>query len=185
MEVSSCAARGLKMGSKFWFVALLSVTISACGSAVSLSRNAASPAYVTASTVASNHVIPSLSTINSSYGRVLASQTGYAYYIFELDSPTTSNCNASCSAVWPPVVGSSPVISGGVKKSLVGSITLSDGAKMVTYNGHPLYTFMGDTAPKSTAGQGVYSFGAAWYLIAANGQVITSKAPSSNSATGS
>lgn len=184
VESTNCVAlRGSMVVKKLWLIVVLSVGLSACGSAVSYSRTAASPAYTPPSTASNNHVIPSLSTIKSKYGQVLGSESGYAYYIFELDSPTTSNCNASCAAIWPPVIGSSHIISGNINKSLVGSITRSDGAQQLTYDGHPLYTFAGDITPGSTTGQGLYSFGAFWYLIATDGHVITSHAKSPNSST--
>lgn len=173
------------MVNRLWLFALSAVTLSACGSAVSSSSTAASPAYVTPSTAANNHVIPSISTINTKYGKVLGTESGYAYYVFELDSPTTSNCNASCAAVWPPVIGYSHVISGSVKKSLVGTITIPGGSTQLTYAGHPLYTYEGDRSPGDTAGQGVDSFGSFWYLIAPNGKVIASSASTSSSVAGS
>ncbi len=180
-----CSER-TKMGhNKWWLLAVSSVALSACGSAVSYSRTATSPAYAPPSTASNSHVIPSLSIIKSRYGEVLGSQSGYAYYIFQLDSPTRSNCDVACAAIWPPVIGASHVVSGNIRKSLVGSITRSNGAKQLTYDGHPLYSFAGDTTPGSTAGQALYSFGAYWYLIAPNGHVITGSAKPSSSTTGS
>lgn len=169
---------------KLWLLAVLTLALSGCGSAVSSSIDASSPAYAPPSTAPNNNVIPSLSVIKTRYGKVLGSQSGYAYYIFRLDTPTISNCDASCAAVWPPVIGASHLITGNVKRSLVGSIITPNGAKQLTYDGHPLYSFAGDRAPRSTTGQGLYSFGAYWYLIAPNGHVITTTAKASSSSTG-
>ncbi len=40
----------------------------------------------------------------------------------------------------------------------------------MTYNKHPLYTFVGDAGKRgSTNGQGLTAFGAKWYVVAAKG----------------
>ena len=44
----------------------------------------------------------------------------------------------------------------------------------MTYNGHPLYTFAGDSAPGQTNGQASDGFGAEWYVLSAAGDEITS-----------
>jgi hypothetical protein len=46
----------------------------------------------------------------------------------------------------------------------------------VTYNKHPLYTFVADNGKRgSTAGQGVDAFGARWYVVAAKGTARTGR----------
>jgi predicted lipoprotein with Yx(FWY)xxD motif len=50
----------------------------------------------------------------------------------------------------------------------------TDGTRQVTYAGHPLYRFVGDSAAGQTSGQGLDDFGGAWYVVAASGRAITS-----------
>jgi len=76
---------------------------------------------------------------------VLTDARGDTLYWFAPDSPTASHCYGTCAAYWPPVVGTLAPSTG-----IVGSFATlkrSDGATQVTYNGHPLYTYVGDTAP--------------------------------------
>ncbi len=62
---------------------------------------------------------------------------------------------------------------GSAKASDLGTITRSDGTKQVTYDGHPLYYFVGDSAAGQTNGQGSDNFGAKWWLVAPSGAEIT------------
>jgi hypothetical protein len=63
--------------------------------------------------------------------------------------------------------------SGSAKASDLGTITRSDGTKQVTYNGHPLYYFSGDSGSGTATGQGSDSFGAKWWLVAPTGSDVT------------
>ena len=62
---------------------------------------------------------------------------------------------------------------GGAQASDLGTITRSDGTKQVTYDGHPLYYFEGDTGPGTDKGQGLNGFGNKWWLVAPSGSSIT------------
>jgi hypothetical protein len=69
-----------------------------------------------------------------------------------------------------------------VKRSLLATTKRTDGSEQVTYHGHPLYTFQGDTASGQTNGQGSAGFGALWFVLSPTGTQITSSAsPSGNS----
>lgn len=159
------------------------VVLAACGSAAS-SNSSTFP-----TTAPTSHVQSSLSSVSSKYGKILASSSGYVYYMFQPDSPGKSTCYSSCEAVWPPVttMNSNISISGGVHKSLVSVFTRTDGTKQIQYNGHPLYTYEGDTGPKLANGQGVNSYGGYWYVINTAGTPIASgsSAPSSTSGASS
>jgi hypothetical protein len=65
--------------------------------------------------------------------------------------------------------------------SLLGTTKRADGSEQVTYNGHPLYTFQGDTASGQTNGQGSAGFGALWFVLSPTGTQITGSASSSGS----
>jgi pyruvate/2-oxoglutarate dehydrogenase complex dihydrolipoamide acyltransferase (E2) component len=71
--------------------------------------------------------------------------------------------------------GAIPAISGGANAALVGTIPRSDGARQVTYHGHPLYAFVKDHKPGDVNGQGVTAFGAGWFAVSPAGNEISSK----------
>ena len=75
---------------------------------------------------------------------VLTNAKGRTLYWFAPDTPATSECTGSCAAYWPPVTGN-PMAGPGVTGRL-GTIKRPGGAKQATYNGHPLYTYIGDSA---------------------------------------
>ena len=80
------------------------------------------------------------------------------------------NFLAGRGTYWPPVIGT-PSAGHGVAGRL-GTIHRSDGTTQVTYNGHPLYFFAGDTAAGTAHGQGLNQFGAKWYVVNASGNKI-------------
>ena len=91
---------------------------------------------------------------------VLANARGFTLYSFVPDTATKSVCNGSCAAYWPPVKG--PVTAGpGVTGSL-GTIKRSDGSTQATYDGHPLYTYVGDSALGQAHGNNLNLNGGLW-----------------------
>jgi predicted lipoprotein with Yx(FWY)xxD motif len=118
----------------------------------------------------------SLAVGSTSLGTVLTDGRGFTLYAFEADTGTTSACSGACATAWPPVTttSDSPPIGTGVTQSLVGQTTRDDGTTQLTYAGHPVYLFKGDTAPGNTNGQGSEAFGARWDVLTADGQELTS-----------
>jgi len=82
---------------------------------------------------------------------VLANAKGRTLYWFAPDTATKSVCNGSCAVYWPPVTG--PVTAPAGVSGTFGTIKRSYGSAQATYNGHPLYTYVGDSAPGSGAWQ--------------------------------
>lgn len=122
---------------------------------------------------------------SSKWGTYLVDSAGDALYMLSSDPPNTSTCTSgACTSVWPPLTTSgTPTGGGGVTTAELGTITRPGGGTQVTYNHHPLYTFVRDTAPGQTNGEGIKNFGGTWTLINEAGLAI---APSSSSAkTGS
>ena len=106
-------------------------------------------------------------------GTVLVDAKGRTLYLFEKDKPTASTCNGSCAAVWPPLTSTgAPAAGHGVLKGKLGSVKRSDGSAEVTYAGHPLYTYAGDTKAGQVKGQGLDQFGAEWYVLNPSGQKV-------------
>ena len=117
-----------------------------------------------------------IKTATSSGGAFLTDGSGRAMYLFMADSKNKSACSGACAAAWPPViVTGQPTAASGVTASDLSTITRSDGTKQVTYDGHPLYYYAGDTGPGMDNGQGLNGFGAVWWLVAPSGSSITSK----------
>ena len=104
----------------------------------------------------------------------LTNSSGRAVYLWAADSMNKSMCTGACAQAWPPVTSKGQVTAAnGAKAADLGTITRSDGTKQVTYLGHPLYYFAGDSGPGQTNGQGSDSFGAKWWLVAPAGAKIT------------
>jgi predicted lipoprotein with Yx(FWY)xxD motif len=93
---------------------------------------------------------------------VLTNAKGFTVYWFAPDTPTKSNCNGACAQSWPAVKG--PATAAGVKGKF-GTIKRDNGSVQATYNGHPLYTFVGDTAPGQAKGNGLNAFGGLWHEV--------------------
>ncbi len=94
---------------------------------------------------------------------VVTNAKGYTLYWFVPDSATKSTCYGTCAAYWPPVTGT-PVAGPGVTGK-IGTITRSDGQTQVTYDRHPLYTYVGDSAPGQENGNAINLNGGLWYAI--------------------
>ena len=108
---------------------------------------------------------------------VLTNNMGFTLYSFAPDTSTTSECNGTCAQNWPPVRG--PVTAVGVTGTF-GTIKRSDGSVQATFDGHPLYTFVGDTAPGQNKGNGLNASGGLWHEITPSGN-----APAGNSSSSS
>jgi predicted lipoprotein with Yx(FWY)xxD motif len=94
---------------------------------------------------------------------VLTTAPGYTLYWFALDSPTRSRCTGSCAAYWPPVTGSP---TGGSRVAgVLGTIERGGGITQATFDGHPLYRYVGDTAPGQTNGNGLDLNGGTWHEV--------------------
>jgi predicted lipoprotein with Yx(FWY)xxD motif len=98
---------------------------------------------------------------------VLTNAKGFTLYWFVPDTSTTSNCNGSCARYWPPVKG--PATAGTGVKGKLGTVNRSDGSVQATYNGHPLYTYVGDTAPGQAKGNGLNLSGGVWHEVTVSG----------------
>ena len=83
------------------------------------------------------------------------------------DTSTTSKCTGSCATYWPPVTG--PVTAGSGVTGTLSTITRPDGTTQATYDGHPLYTYVGDTAPGQAKGNGKNLSGGLWYEMTVSG----------------
>ena len=98
---------------------------------------------------------------------VLTNAQGLTLYWFAPDTPTRSTCYGTCAGYWPPMTGT-PSAGLGVTGRLA-TISRSDGTTQVTYNGHPLYTYVGDTAPGQAFGNNLNLNGGLWHEVTVPG----------------
>ena len=95
-------------------------------------------------------------------GTILVTASGRTLYYYTPDTSTKIACTGGCAQTWPPLgLGSGMTTATGV--SGLGTIKRPDsGALQVTYQGKPLYTYVGDTEAGQANGQGV---GGTWYVL--------------------
>jgi predicted lipoprotein with Yx(FWY)xxD motif len=98
---------------------------------------------------------------------VLANAKGYTLYWFAPDTASASKCYGSCATYWPPLTGTATAGPGITGK--LGTIKRTDGSTQVTYDGHPLYTYVGDTAPGQAHGNNLDLNGGRWHDIVVSG----------------
>ncbi|WP_331753127.1 hypothetical protein OG440_39385 (plasmid) [Streptomyces sp. NBC_00637] len=163
-----------------WAVAsaLLVAVSSGCSSSSKTTAPTTSPATTgtSAPATSSSSTGATESTVavaSSKYGPILVDGKGSTLYLFEADTSTKSTCVGTCAAAWPPMLASgAPKAAKHAKATLLGTTKRSDGSTEVTYNGHPLYYYAGDTKPGDTNGEELSQFGAKWYVLNAAGDKV-------------
>ena len=143
---------------------LAALMITACGSSTSSTSSGTSSAAAPASS-APAAASSMLKTATIGGVTVLTNAKGFTLYWFAPDTPTTSKCNGSCVTYWPPVKG--PATAGAGVTGKLATIKRSDGSVQATYNGHPLYTYVADTAPGQAKGNGLNLSGGVWHEVTA------------------
>jgi predicted lipoprotein with Yx(FWY)xxD motif len=128
--------------------------------------------YGTAATPAPAGVV-SIKVGMSSLGSFLTDAKGRTMYLFTRDSGKTPSCTGACTSVWPPVTSSTAAQVGtGASASLLGTVS-NAGQQQVTYNGHPLYYYVGDVNPGETNGEQLDQFGGLWYVVSPSGMQVS------------
>jgi predicted lipoprotein with Yx(FWY)xxD motif len=161
----------------FFFVLILALLLTACGSSYSAtsgsnsgntSNNTPTPATTTIGAV----IHTASTTVNGKAVTSLANAQGMTLYYFLPDTATTSACTGGCASTWPAYISSATPAQG----TLAGTLALQTNANgsQVTYNGHPLYTYSGDTGPGQTNGEGI---GNKWFV--ATNDLATNKGSTS------
>jgi predicted lipoprotein with Yx(FWY)xxD motif len=157
----------------------LIAALAAVGCSSSKANPSTAPTSAPPSSTA-NGQAATVSLAKTGLGNVLVGSQGRTIYLFQADSGTTSACTGACASAWPPVrVTGQPTGGSGINSSLLGTTARSDGNPQVTYNGHPLYLYVGDQKAGDTTGQGLNAFGGGWFVLSAAGNQITSPASSS------
>ena len=108
-------------------------------------------------------------------GSILVARDGFTLYEFSRDRSNVEDCQniKGCLAAWPPLTSSgAPKAGRGVNSRLLGTIRLKSGAHQVTYAGHPLYLYVGDSGPGQTGYVGEDVNGGSWYALNARGSTV-------------
>jgi predicted lipoprotein with Yx(FWY)xxD motif len=120
--------------------------------------------------------VAKLAVVGSPLGRIVIDSTsGLTLYMFEKDTDGRSACSGQCATYWPPLLtNAAPVARGGVAPGLLGTTHRADGSEQVTFAGHPLYRYFGDSNSGQTNGEGSQEFGAEWNVLSPAGKEIES-----------
>ena len=153
--------------------------IAACGGSTSSGSNTSSAAAPASSGAVSSSA---LKTTTIGGAAVLTNGKGFTLYWFVPDTSTKSNCNGSCATYWPPVKG--PATAGAGVTGKLATITRSDGSVQATYNGHPLYTYVGDKAPGQDKGNGLNLSGGLWHDVTVSGAAAPASSASASAGGG-
>jgi predicted lipoprotein with Yx(FWY)xxD motif len=106
-------------------------------------------------------------------GKIITDGKGFTLYMYVPDHQGKSTCSGFCAQQWPPLLLPSgvdkPTAGPGVLTSLLGTVRRADGRLQATYNGWPLYLWVGDTAPGQATGQ-ADDMGL-WYAVSVTGAV--------------
>ena len=131
-------------------------------------------ALITASaTLGASGTTTTLRSGTSSLGRIVVDGQGRTLYLFEKDRNRRSACYGACAIYWPPLLTHGrPIARGGLRQSLVGTTRRKNGTLQVTYAGHPLYRYVGDSGRGQTNGAGLTDYGGGWDPLSPAGKKI-------------
>jgi predicted lipoprotein with Yx(FWY)xxD motif len=156
-------------------IPLVALTVAACGGGGAATA-AAPPATSTTTATTAPAKTVTVGVAKSRLGSILVDSAGRTLYLFKGDVGTKSACTGACATAWPPLLATGkPTAGRGLTASKLGTTTRSSGTRQVTYGGHPLYLYVGDTKPGDVTGQGLTAFGAAWFAVSPAGNQISSQ----------
>lgn len=127
--------------------------------------------HAAASKPSSTSYVPLLQAANegSFHGVLQIGSSSLSLYLLTDEQGASLKCtSAECLHIWPPLLvpsSTTAITLGAGVKGTIGFVARS-GAKQVTYNSFPLYTYYTDTA-NTTQGQGIQADGGTWYLVSA------------------
>jgi predicted lipoprotein with Yx(FWY)xxD motif len=152
-------------------VAVATLALAACSNSSTTTSSAAGGVPTSSTFSATGSPVSgggsTVDTAKTGLGTVLVDSNGMTLYLNTQDTATTSTCTGDCAATWPPLTSTGAAKAGsGVQSAQLGTLMVGN-SDQVTYYGHPLYTYSGDSAAGDTNGEGV---GGVWYAVSTNGQ---------------
>jgi predicted lipoprotein with Yx(FWY)xxD motif len=168
------------------------VTVATVASSLALAAAMAAPTVAGASTRTHHkhrskpHGVVVKAEKTSKYGKILVSSSGKVLYFLTDTKGTSFACASGCTGLWPPLLTTGkPRAGSGIVSKKLGTVK-RDGRLQVTYDGHPLYLYAGDSHPGQVNGEGIKSFGGTWYVLAGTGSAVKATlASSKKNASGS
>jgi len=154
-------------------ILLLTVFVAACGSSTGAGPYGGSQPAATTPTTSSSNANVVINTATATLGgktvTMLTNDKGFTLYYLKADSASQVACSGSCAKIWPPLLqtGSGIPTGPGSLPGKLSAIATANGYQ-VEYNGHPLYTYSGDTAPGQTNGQGIKGV---WFVVTSDLQL--------------
>jgi predicted lipoprotein with Yx(FWY)xxD motif len=137
--------------------ALLIALVGASGAVGTLVQPGVAGASSAPTTVTTAH--------NKTWGTILVLGSGKSVYRLANDKKNKSVCTGACAKFWPPVLlaaGQKKPNGHGVKG--LGTITRANGTHQVTYQGVPLYRFVGDHKSGQITGNITDTWGRWWVV---------------------
>jgi predicted lipoprotein with Yx(FWY)xxD motif len=116
-----------------------------------------------------------ITAAQSRYGTVLFDGKGSVLYGFTRDRRgKPSTCYGACATAWPVYYKAAGKLRAGkgVKQKLIGTVKRRNGRLQVTYNGRPLYYYIGDRSPGAISCQNVSEFGGLWLVVSPSGRLV-------------
>ena len=172
---------GIRWGVPAGLAAVALVT-AACGSSSTGGSSSSGGSASPAASATANSSGTALRTATIGGTTVLTNAKGFTLYWFVPDTSTKSNCNAGCASFWPPVKG--PATAGSGVTGKLATIKRDDGSTQASYDGHPLYTYVADTAPGQAKGNGINISGGVWHEMTASGATAAASTSSSGGGGG-
>ena len=111
------------------------------------------------------------------FGMVLTGPNGMTLYTHAGDTATSSTCSGACATAWPPLATTGQPMAGAGVSGQLGTLTRPDGSTQVSFAGHPLYYWQGDTKAGDVTGNGVEGFSVATAGAAAPAPAASVAAP--------
>ena len=110
---------------------------------------------------------------SSQYGRIVFDGRARALYAFTRDRRGgKSTCYGPCARAWPPYIVRGALRAGaGTRQSLLGTVRRRDGSRQLTYNGRPVYFYVGDGRGEVKC-QNVDEFGGLWLVLRGDGRLV-------------
>jgi predicted lipoprotein with Yx(FWY)xxD motif len=149
----------------------VAVLTAGCGASSAAKSGVAGARHVTKSATVTTKKLKKL-------GTVLVNSRGRTLYMFIPDHQKKVTCKGKCAKYWPPLKlkkGQKPTAAGSARKKLLGVDPAAGGARVVTYNRWPLYTYIADSKPGQANGQAIKLNGGYWYVLSPAGKVIKKK----------
>ncbi len=121
----------------------------------------------------SRAALATVQVAHTELGPTLVNARGLTLYMFEGDRSGASSCYGGCASVWPPLTtAGAPTAGAGVSPSLLSTTRRRSGRLQVTYDGHPLYRYAGDSQPSQVNGEGLNQFGGLWFALSPAGVAL-------------